>query len=410
MPSPAQFQGSPQRRYYTGRDLDRAQAIADVRARAHRRMPRFVLEYLESGAGEEATLRRELDVWHEWCFVPRTLRDECHRSLSCSLLGRPARMPVAVAPTGLNGIFQRHGDTALAQGAARAGVPFVQSTMSNDPVEEVAKVPGLRHWWQLYVFGPDEIWQALTDRADAAGCEAMMLTTNAQLFGRREWYARTRATKTRPTLPTMLNAARHPSWALRTFNHGMPGFPNVIDFVPKDRRGFFESAFWIREQMPKSLSWETVAKIRDRWKKPMFLKGLLHPDDILRARDSGVDGVVLGSHGGRQADGSIAPLDVLPRAREIVGDSVALYLSGGIRRGADVLKALALGADAVLAGRAPLYGLCAGGADGVARSLAILHDEALNELGQIGAPALEALGPELLARRADLPLAPHPTG
>ncbi|MBV8682161.1 MAG: alpha-hydroxy-acid oxidizing protein, partial [Caulobacteraceae bacterium] len=168
-------------------------------------------------------------------------------------------------------------------------------------------------------------------------------------------------------------------------------FGNVLDFIPKDQHGFFESAHWIREHQPKSLSWDTVARIRERWKKPFLLKGLLHPDDVRRALDSGVDGIVLSSHGGRQLDWTVSCLDVLPQAREIVGDRIELYISGGIRRGTDILKALALGADAVLAGRAPLYGLCAAGAKGAERALQILHKEAEDALGLLGATLVKDL-------------------
>lgn len=401
----AQLDGTPKRRFYTGNDLERALTIADLRARTHRLMPRFVLEYLEAGAEDEATLYREREAFAEWRFLPHTLVDESHRSLACGILGRPAAMPVIVAPTGLNGLFRHHADTALAEGAAQAGVPFVQSTMSNDPMEAVAQVPGLRHWWQLYVFGGDEIWQELLRRADACGCEALVLTTNSQIFGNREWDSRTRSSRSRPTLASAVDAALHPRWLASTIaTHGMPEFANVVDFVPKDRHGFFRSAFWIRDQMPRSLSWNTVAKIRARWNKPFLVKGILNLEDVRRALDSGVDGIILGTHGGRQIDWSASALDVLEDARAIVGDRIALYMSGGIRRGTDILKAIALGADAVLTGRATLYGLCAGGAAGVARALAILKKETLNELGQLGVPSLGALGTDVLIRRETLPL------
>jgi (S)-mandelate dehydrogenase len=393
----AQLDGSPRRRYYTGRNLARAVAIEDLRAMTHKRMPRFVLEYLEGGAEEEASLLHDRSVYAEWRFMPRQLVDVSGRSLKTTILGRAAELPLIVAPTGLNGLFQHHGDTALAQAAAHCGVPFVQSTMSNDSMEEVARVQGLRHWWQLYVFGGDEVWQELLRRADACGCEALVLTTNAQIFGNREWSTRTRATQTRPSLPTIANAALHPRWLASTLlTHGMPVFRNAVDFVPKDKRGFFESAFWIREHQPTSLSWRTVEQIRQHWKKPFVVKGLLHLDDVRRALDSGVDGIVLGSHGGRQLDSSVAPLALLPEAREIVGDRLALYLSGGLRRGTDLLKALALGADAVMAGRAPLYGLCAAGAPGVERALAILAREALDAMGLLGAASIGELGPSFL--------------
>jgi (S)-mandelate dehydrogenase len=394
----AQLDGSPRRRYYTGRQLGRALAIADLRAMTHRRMPRFVLEYLEGGAEEEASLARDRQAYADWRFMPRQLVDVSHRSLQTNLLGKPAPLALIIAPTGLNGLFGHHADLHLAQAAARHGIPFVQSTMSNDTMEEVARVPGLRHWWQLYVFGGDEVWQELLRRADAAGCEALVVTTNAQIFGNREWDGRTRATKTRPSLSTIFDAALHPRWLASTLlMHGMPVFRNIVDFVPKDKRGFFESAFWVRDHQPQSLSWDTVHRIRHRWRKPLLLKGILNLEDVRRSVDAGVDGIVLGTHGGRQLDSTLCALDLLPAARELAGGRIAVFTSGGLRRGTDLLKALALGADGVMAGRAPLYGVCAGGAAGVDRALDILHAEAFNALGLLGARGIEELGPGFLA-------------
>jgi (S)-mandelate dehydrogenase len=402
--SVAQLCGSPRRRFYSGRNLARARTVEDLRAMAHARLPRFVLEYLEGGAEEEASLARDRTAYADWWFLPRQLVDVSQRSLATTLLGRPAAMPLVIAPTGLNGLFVHHADTLLARAAAQANVPFVQSTMSNDRMEDVARVPNLRHWWQLYVFGGDEVWQELLRRAEACGCEALVLTTNAQVFGNREWSARTRATRTRPTLATMADAAAHPRWLASTLlaGHGLPGFGNVVDFVPPHNRGFFETAFWIRDQMPKSLGWDTVEKIRQRWRGRFIVKGLVREDDVRRAIDTGVDGIVLGTHGGRQLDWCVSPLDVLPRVREIVPERVALYVTGGLRRGTDLLKALALGADAVLAGRAPLYGVCAGGEAGARAALAIIEREATDAMGLLGASSPAQLGPHLLTRLQDL--------
>ena len=402
--SVAQLDGSPRRRFYSGSDIGRVEAIADLRARTHKLMPRFVLEYLEGGAGEEATLARERECFGEWRVMPHTLVDEAHRDLTTSIIGTDAPLPLIVAPTGLAGVFMRGADTALAQGASRAGVPFIQSTMSNERMEDIAKVPGLRHWWQLYVFGEEAIWQELVDRAAASGCEALVVTTNSQIFGMREWDSRTRVEGQRPSWSTVFDAALHPRWLATTLNHGMPEFANVVEFVPKEHRGFFDSAFWIRGQMWRNLDWRAITRIRDRWKKPFFVKGVLNPRDVQLACDAGVDGIMLGSHGGRQADWAIAPLDLLAKAREIVGERKWLYLSGGIRRGSDILKAKALGADVVMTGRATLYGLCAYGADGVHRAIETLRNEMLNELGQYGVPGLAALSRDLLVRTDDLPL------
>jgi len=400
----AQLDNHPVRRYYTGADLTRALDIDDLRARAHQRMPRFVLEYLEGGAGTETTLRHEREAYGRWLFMPHTLTDESHRNLSRDILGREAAMPLLVGPTGLNGLFMRAADSALARAAAAFGVPFVQSTMSNETMEEIAKIPNLRHWWQLYMFGPDEVWRSLVDRAAACGCEALVLTTNSQIFGERQWSSRTRRDGRHPSAETVLDALLHPGWLSRTLAYGMPAFANVVDYVPKDKRGFFDSAFWIREQMPKTLSWADVAKIRLRWPGPMFVKGLLNPEDAQQALDSGVDGIMIGSHGGRQADSAVSALDILQKVRATAGDRLAVYMSGGIRHGVDMLKALALGADAVLSGRAVLYGLCAGGEAGAMRALQILHDEALNEMGQLGVADLDRLA-AILVGRTSLPLA-----
>lgn len=401
----AQMDGKPRRRYYSGAFPSRAIAIADLRARAHALMPRIALEYLEAGAEDEASMMRERRAFADWRFTPRTLLDVSHRSLETQLLGTRAAMPLIVGPTGFNGLFMHHADIALARAAAEAGVPFVQSTMSNDAVEEVANVKGLRHWWQLYVFGGEEVWQRLLERVDRAGCEALILTTNTQIFGNREWDKRTRATKSLPTLSSALEAALHPGWIAATLlaGGGLPEFKNVIEFVPKDKRGLFESAHWIRSQQPTSLSWDTVAKIRERWKKPFIIKGILNLQDVRRALDSGVDGIVLSSHGGRQLDWTISSLDLLPSAREMIGERMQLYVSGGVRRGTDMLKAMALGADAVLAGRAPIYGLCAYGERGAAHALEILKHEAEDALGLLGANSPKALGREFLVPASHLP-------
>ncbi len=394
----AQLGGTPRRSFYAGRNLERMRTVADLRARAHRRLPRFALEYLEGGAEDEATLRREREVFAEWRFVPRTLVDVAARTLDVELFGVPAPMPLTIAPTGLNGVFERGADVALANAARDVRVPFVQSTMSNDRIEDVAAVAGLRHWFQLYVIGEDRIWRALVDRAARAGCEALVLTTNSQIFGNREWDDRTRGANGLPSVSTVLEAALHPGWLWRALRRGMPAFVNVIEFVPEDSRGFFASAQWIRKQMPRSLSWDTVRAIRARWDGPLIVKGILSPDDARIAASCGVDGIVLSSHGGRQLDWAVAPLDVLPRVRDVVGPRMTLFVSGGVRRGTDLLKALALGADAVMAGRAPLYGLGAAGRAGARKALEIIHEEACDAIGLLGAASVDALGPHLLAR------------
>jgi (S)-mandelate dehydrogenase len=397
--SPAVFGKTPQRRFYTGTDPDQAVTIDDLRAMAHRRLPGFVLEYLEAGGEDEAALARNIAALAEWHFLHRSMVDVSRRNASSSLFGRRMAIPVVVAPSGLNGLFWPHADLRLAEAAAQAGVPFAQSTMSNDVMATVARVSGLRYWWQLYVFGPPAVRETLIERARNAGCEALVVTVDAQIYGNREWHKRTTAGPKSLSWGSRFDALMHPRWlAAGVATHGMPRFENVIEFVPKHRRGFFDSAHWIRSQMDRALSWDTLARIRERWPRKLIIKGLLSVEDIVRAAEIGADAVAISNHGGRQLDWAVAPLDILPAARQAVGNRIALLVDGGVRRGTDVIKAVALGADAVLAGRAILYGVAAAGRDGAKRALDILREEIERDLGLLGVPSIGDLSPRLLVR------------
>ncbi|QGM96772.1 alpha-hydroxy-acid oxidizing protein [Methylocystis parvus] len=396
--SPIEERNSPARRFYAGRNLARARTIEDLRAMAHRRLPAFALEYLEGGAEDEATLARNLSAYARYRLLPKALVDVSHRDQSVALFERSMPLPFAIAPTGLNGLFWRKADVLLARAAAEAGIPFIQSSMSNDPIEDVAAVPDLRHWWQLYVFGEPSIREALIARAERAQCEALVLTIDAQFYGDREWEQRRFAHPGRLTLASILECALHPQWAATTLSGGMPSFANLVDLLPKAHRRFFDGAFWIRAHMDHRLDWKEAARLRKLWPRRFLIKGLLDPADAEKAAAIGADGVILSNHGGRQLDWTVSGLDVLPDVRRRIGNRLTVIVDGGVRRGTDILKAFALGADAVLVGRAPLYGLSAGGRKGVTRAIDILRDEIDLDLGLLGARSINELGPQFLAR------------
>ena len=248
---------------------------------AHRRLPGFVLEYLEVGGEDEAALARNIAALAEWRFVHRSMVDVSRRDTCTTLFDRRLAIPVVVAPTGLNALFWPHADLRLAEAAAEAGVPFAQSTMSNDAMSKVACVSGLRYWWQLYVFGPPEVRETLIERAHNAGCEALVVTVDAQIYGNREWHKRTTAGPKSLSWGSRLDALMHPRWLARGIaTHGMPRFENVVGFVPKNRRGFFDSAHWIRSKMDRALSWDTLSRIREHWPRKLIIKGLLSVEDI----------------------------------------------------------------------------------------------------------------------------------
>jgi (S)-mandelate dehydrogenase len=401
--SPAVLAGNPRRRFYRGGDPKQAVTIEDLRAMAHRRLPGFVTEYLEAGGEDEAALARNIAALAEWRFLHRSMIDVSHRNPSTTLFERKVEIPIAVAPTGFNGLFWPHADLRLAEAAAEAGVPFAQSTMSNDLMSRVARVPGLRYWWQLYVFGPAEVRNTLISRARDNGCEALVVTVDAQIYGNREWHQRTMSGSSSISWRSRFDALRHPRWLARGIaTHGMPSFENVVEFVPKGQRSLFRSAHWIRSQMDTALGWDVIARIRESWPRKLIIKGLLTVEDCVRAAEIGADAVAISNHGGRQLDWAVAPLDLLPAVRHAVGDRVTIFVDGGMRRGTDVIKALALGADAVFVGRAVLYGVAAAGKAGVKRALDILREEMLRDLGLLGVPTIAELSPRLLMRTGQL--------
>jgi (S)-mandelate dehydrogenase len=239
--------------------------------------------------------------------------------------------------------------------------------------------------------------QSLVTRAQAAGCEALVLTTDAAVFGNREWDRRSyRPGTTDPTLANKLEMLAHPGWLWDVARPGIPPFGNLLDVLPPARRTLRGGATWARSEVDPALDWDFLHWLRGIWRGPLLLKGVLAVDDALRARDAGVDGLVLSNHGGRQLDGAVSPMTVLPQMAARVGADLTLLVDSGFRRGTDVAKALALGARGVLVGRAVAYGLAAGGEAGVTRALTILHDELRRTLALLGRPSVAQLGPDCL--------------
>jgi (S)-mandelate dehydrogenase len=304
-------------------------------------------------------------------------------------------MPAVVGPTGLNGLAWRDGDMALARAAAAAGLPFAMSTVSMSLIEDVAREAPGRLWLQAYVFSERRITEAIIGRALAAGFECVMLTSDFPVAGKRERDLRTGLLPLQKfTLAAKLDVLMHPRW-LATVATRRPHFVNVERELGPGRD---VNAFVGHGMFDPSFSWDDVKRFRDRWPRKLLLKGVLRADDAERAIAAGVDGIVLSNHGGRQLDGAIAGLDALPEVARAIGGRASILVDGGVRRGSDIAKAVALGAEGVLLGRAPVYGLAAGGEAGVARALAILVDELDRTLALTGSPGVAALAPDLIAR------------
>ena len=386
------------RRRFSGHDLGRALNIADLRDIARRRVPGFVFEYVESGAEDEVTLRGNREALERLRLLPQTLVNTAGRHLRTTILGGSANAPLIVAPTGLNGLLHPDGDLTVARAAAKLGVPCILSTVSTTRLEEVAARAGGRLWMQLYVVKDRAIGRDIMQRAAAAGYEALVFTTDANVFGNREWDQRGYRRPGRPTLRASLDTLRHPRWVWQVLlRRGMPRFRNLEPFLPPNLTPMGASTV-IPRLFDATISWDDIAWIREYWRGKLLLKGLLSVTDAEHAAALGVDGIVVSNHGGRQLDYCVAPIDMLPEIRAAVGSRLAVLIDSGFRRGTDVVKALALGAEAVLLGRATLYGLIAGGTPGVERALTILTTELDRVLGQLGCNSVAELAPHFVRR------------
>jgi (S)-mandelate dehydrogenase len=387
------------RRPFTGRDCDHALTIADLREIARRRVPGFAFEYVEGGAEDEATLHRNREAFSQLRFVPQTLADTSQRSLATSLLGSPCSAPLVIAPTGLNGMLHPDGDLGLARAAAAFGIPYTLSTFSTTRLEDVAAKAGGRLWMQLYVMKNRGIAEDIMGRAAAAGYEALVFTSDANVFGSREWDKRNYSRPGKPRLSALLDAMRHPRWLVDVLlRNGVPQFHNIAAFVPRGATSAIGGSTIIPQMFEATISWADIAWIRRYWPGKLLIKGVLSVDDARRAAASGCDGIVLTNHGGRQLDYCVAPIEVLEEIAAAVGDRLTIVIDSGFRRGTDIAKALALGAHSVMIGRATLYGLAAGGEHGVRRALDMLAVELDRVLGQLGCRSVADLKSSVLRR------------
>lgn len=390
---------SLRRKFYSGRDFRRAITIDDLQAMAHRRIPTFAMEYVEGGSETEASLRRNRDAFAAIRLVPGALVDTSARNQRITLFGRESASPLIIAPTGLNGVTRRRGDVMLARAAAAAGVPFTLSTVSNMRLADVAAEAGDRLWMQLYIMKNRDIARDIVTRAERAGYEALVFTSDANVFGLREWDQRNYRAPAKLTWRNMIDVALHPRWFFDVMvPNGLPRFENIVDFTPPEFQGARAGVRYVPSLFAPDISWNDVTWLRDLWPRKLLVKGILNVADAERAAELGCDGIVLTNHGGRQLDSCVAPIEVLPDIVHAVGDRLTVIVDSGFRRGTDVVKAMALGAHAVMIGRATLYGLAAGGEAGVSHALKILTSEIDRVLGQLGCRSFAEVDSHLLVR------------
>jgi len=364
-------------------------------------LPHGVFDYIDGGAEDELTLASNTEAYRRVTFRPRVLRDVGEIDMTSSLLGKPLSFPLVLAPTGFTRIADPEGELAVARSAARAGLPYSLSTLGTRSIEEVAAVSSARLWFQVYVWRDRALVADLVQRAAASGYEALCLTVDTAVLGRRERDAR-RGFTLPPKLgiSTIFDGIVHPGWTWQFLTSEPIVFANVAGREVGDGAEAVSLAEYVGRQFDPGISWRDVEWLRGQWNGPIVLKGIQSVADAIIAADEGIEALALSNHGGRQLDSAPAPLDLLPAVADAVGGRTEIICDGGVRRGSDIVKALALGADACMAGRAYLYGLGAAGEAGVDHVLSLLESDMKRTMALIGCKTVADIGRDYVSVRS----------
>ncbi|MEQ8492012.1 MAG: alpha-hydroxy acid oxidase [Roseitalea porphyridii] len=376
--------------------LARAASIADLRALARRRIPRFAFDLVDGGAEDERNLRRNVEAFGEVELTPRYMIDVGAVETGVTVFGRDYALPLGMAPIGMLNAFWPEADVILARLCKRENIPYVASSAASTTLEKLAEAADGNGWFQLYVSGDTDVTESLVSRAEAAGYDVLMVTADVPAAGKRDRDIRNQlSVPFRFTPGVLAQLAAKPVWSLASLRNGTPNVANYADLLSSAT----SYADVQKTLITPRFTWADLERLRERWKGRLLVKGILHPDDADRCARIGCDGIVVSNHGGRQVAFGPASVEALPAIAEAVKDRLTVLLDSGIRRGSDVIRAKALGADLVLAGRALAFGVGAGGEAGAQRSIDILKLELVRALGQLGTPSYATIDATVLSHR-----------
>jgi L-lactate dehydrogenase (cytochrome) len=349
--------------------------IDDLKRLHKRRTPKMFFDYCESGSYTEQTFRENTTDFQKLRLRQKVAVDMLGRRTESTMIGTKVSMPVALAPVGMTGMQRADGEIKAARAAEKAGVPFTLSTMSICSIEDIAEHTKAPFWFQLYVMKDEEFVDSAIERARKAGCSALVLTLDLQILGQRHKDLKNGlSAPPRLTLRNILDMTIRPQWSLEMLGTKRRTFRNIVGHA-KGVGDLSSLMSWTNEQFDPQLDWAKIARIRDKWGGKLILKGILDEEDALRAADFGADAIIVSNHGGRQLDGALSAIRMLPRIVRAVGDRTEVFMDSGIRSGQDVLKALALGAKGTFIGRAYIHGLGAMGEAGVTAALEVIRKE-----------------------------------
>lgn len=382
--------------------LSRCNNINDLRSLAKRRLPRSMFHYIDGGADDEVTLRRNTDAFDDYEIQPRFLRPVDEIDTTVTLFGKKLDIPFFIAPTGMSRLFHHTKENAVARAAAKFGTAYSLSTLGTASLEEIAKETDGPKIFQIYILKDRELTREFVERCKAANYDVLCLTVDVPLAGNRERDKVTGMTMPpRFTMKSLFSFVTHLNWTFNLLLHPDFRLANVVHRVDALGKGAMGLIEYVNGQFDRTVTWDDAARLIQQWGGPFVIKGVLTAEDAKRAREIGATALMISNHGGRQMDGVPAAIDCLAPIRDAVGSDMELILDGGIRRGTHILKALALGADAVSIGKAYLYGLAAGGQKGVELALQILKDELERDMALMGCGTIQELSTEFVKHRYD---------
>jgi isopentenyl diphosphate isomerase/L-lactate dehydrogenase-like FMN-dependent dehydrogenase len=380
--------------------IDRCYNIADLRERSRRLLPKWIFEFVDRGCEDDVAIANNLEAFRRIRMRNRALVDMSGRDLGTTLLGKRVPLPLAIAPTGAAGLCWYEGELALARAAAKFGVPFTMAIGSTTPLEKVAREAGGRLWFQIYIWENLQLTLDLAQRAADHGYEALVVTVDVNLGTIREFnYRNGYSNPFRPSYPTVRDILLKPGWMTKVLGRylatsGVPKHANN-PAVAKNQHGA------VLRGTSGRIDWTDLARIRESWRGQLIVKGITHPADAARAVSMGADAIIVSNHGGRNFDSVVAAIDALPDVVAEVGSRTTVMFDSGIRRGSDMVKALALGAKAVLSGRATLWGVAAGGEAGATHALNLLRREYELTLAHVGCRNADELSPAVIVGREE---------
>lgn len=378
--------------------MQRFPAISDLRAQAQRRMPHFAWEFLDSGTGADAAAGRNQDAFTRVRMLPRFMQGQFQPDISTELFGSKYSAPFGISPVGMNSLVWPGTDRILARAAAATGIPYTMSSAANDTIETLGALAGGMGWFQLYPPRNSNVRADLLHRARESGFTTLLVTVDVPVISRRERQMRAGVGAGSVTAKMLWDVLRRPSWALATWREGQPRLPSLERYSPSDDLAKFLA--FVGEELNGTFDWDYLDAVRAEWDGPLVLKGVLDPQEALQAVEHGVDGILVSNHGGRQLDGALSSIEALPAVAQAVAGRAKVLLDSGVRSGMDIARALALGADFVMLGRAFMFGTAALGERGGLHTENLLRQDLLNVMSNLGCRDVAQLAQRIVGEDA----------